>query len=184
MKIIFLGCTKFSEQMLLCLLTHAFNIKAVFTIPKEFHLKKKGQDESQHYNNSNYSDLGKIADDYEIDCYNVDTKQGRNLISYSNIMKEIQPDVILVLGWYYLVPKIIREIAKVGTFGIHASLLPEYAGGSPLVWAIINGEKETGVTTFKLEEKVDTGNIYLQETIKIEREGEERNNRERNESFE
>ena len=71
------------------------------------------------------------------------------------------------MGWYYKVPKKIRDLARYGTWGIHASLLPKYAGGAPLVWAIINGEKETGVSLFKLEEGVDDGDIIAQQIIPI-----------------
>jgi methionyl-tRNA formyltransferase len=67
-----------------------------------------------------------------------------------------------------MVPKKIRDIATYGTWGIHASMLPNYAGGAPLVWAIINGETETGVTLFKLDDGVDDGDIIEQEIIVIE----------------
>ena len=66
---------------------------------------------------------------------------------------KLKPDVILALGWYYIVPKSIRDIPKYGAWGIHASLLPEYAGGAPLVWSIINGEK-TEVTLFRMDSQL------------------------------
>ena len=61
-----------------------------------------------------------------------------------------------------------RDIASYGAWGIHGSMLPNYAGGAPLVWAIINGESETGVTLFKLQDGVDDGDIIEQQIIKIE----------------
>jgi methionyl-tRNA formyltransferase len=67
------------------------------------------------------------------------------------------PDAIVVVGWYHMVPRAIREIAPV--YGMHASLLPDYSGGAPLVWAIINGEQRTGITLFKMDEGVDSGEI-------------------------
>ena len=67
---------------------------------------------------------------------------------------------MLFIGWYYIVPKSLRSLAKYGAWGIHASLLPKYAGGAPLSWAIINGEKKTGVTLFKLESGIDNGDIF------------------------
>jgi methionyl-tRNA formyltransferase len=71
-----------------------------------------------------------------------------------------RPDLTLVVGWYHLVPGAIREIAP--ALGLHASLLPDYAGGAPLVWAMINGERKTGITLFRLDDGVDTGPIVAQ----------------------
>ncbi len=66
-----------------------------------------------------------------------------------------------------MVPKAIREIPTYGAWGIHASLLPKYAGGAPLVWAIIEGEKETGITLFKMDSGVDDGDIIEQRNFPI-----------------
>jgi methionyl-tRNA formyltransferase len=71
-----------------------------------------------------------------------------------------KPDFILVVGWYHMVPKSIREIAL--TAGLHGSLLPDYSGGAPLVWAIINGESEAGITFFQFSDGVDNGHIIGQ----------------------
>ena len=77
------------------------------------------------------------------------------------------PDCILVLGWYHMIPKTWLEAWP--TFGIHASLLPKYSGGAPLVWAIINGEKITGLTLFRFDSGVDSGPIVKQRMIRIRR---------------
>ena len=103
--------------------------------------------------NSNYGDLKSISEKQNIPLYYVD--ENKKLGEYEDIIKVIKPDIILVLGWYYIVPKRIREIPKYGACGIHASLLPKYAGWAPLVWAMINGEKETGVTFFQFDDSVD-----------------------------
>jgi methionyl-tRNA formyltransferase len=79
----------------------------------------------------------------------------------------LKPDVILALGWYYMVPRRLRELAPRGCLGIHASLLPKYRGGAPIPWAIINGEQETGVTLFHLDDEVDNGDIVDQERFPI-----------------
>ncbi len=63
--------------------------------------------------------------------------------------------------------KKIFEIPKLGSFNLHGSYLPKYRGAAPIQWALINGETETGLTTFKLAEKVDTGNIYIQQKLEI-----------------
>ena len=67
-----------------------------------------------------------------------------------------------------MIPQSIRELVKYGAWGIHASLLPNYAGGAPLSWAIINGEKETGITLFRMEDGVDDGDIIAQKSFTIE----------------
>lgn len=72
-------------------------------------------------------------------------------------VKKWQPDIFIVVGWYHMIPKQWRDLAP--AFGLHASLLPKYSGGAPLVWAMINGENETGITLFKMDDGVDSGLI-------------------------
>jgi len=86
-----------------------------------------------------------------------------------NFIKEISvfnPDIIVVIA-FRILPPAVFNLAKLGAFNIHASLLPKYRGAAPINWAIINGEKQTGLTSFLLEEKVDTGKIILQNSIEI-----------------
>lgn len=161
MKIVFMGATNFSEVLLNTLINNGFNISAIFTIPKEFKVKN-----NEKVLNSNYSDLTKIAEVNNIPFYYVDQKQ--KLSMYEDIIKEIKPDIVLALGWYYIVPKVIREIPAYGVCGIHASLLPRYAGWAPLVWALINGERETGVSFFKFDDSVDGGDLICQKSFNIE----------------
>ncbi len=80
-------------------------------------------------------------------------------------VKDWSPDFILVVGWYHMVPKVIRAIAPVA--GLHASLLPDYSGGAPLVWAIIHGEQKTGITFFMFGDGIDSGDIIAQKTEPI-----------------
>jgi len=75
-------------------------------------------------------------------------------------IKAFKPDLFLVVGWYHMIPRTWRELAP--AFGLHASLLPDYRGGAPLVWAMINGEKETGITLFQMDNGVDSGPIAAQ----------------------
>ena len=81
-------------------------------------------------------------------------------------IKKINPELIIVVA-FRMLPKIIWELPKYGTFNLHASLLPNYRGAAPINWAIINGEKETGVTTFFIDDKIDTGAIILKEKVLI-----------------
>ena len=79
--------------------------------------------------------------------------------------KKIKPDLILVAGWYHLLPEKYLKIAP--TYGFHGSFLPNYRGGAPLVWALINGEKSTGVSLFKFKSGIDNGDVVFQEKIII-----------------
>ncbi len=81
-------------------------------------------------------------------------------------LKNLKPDLFVVVA-FRILPKEVFEIPKYGSFNLHGSYLPKYRGAAPIQWALINGDSETGLTTFKLAEKVDTGNIYLQEKVKI-----------------
>jgi methionyl-tRNA formyltransferase len=78
----------------------------------------------------------------------------------------LKPDIFVVVAFRILPPEVF-QIPKLGSFNLHASLLPKYRGAAPINWAIIRGEKETGVTSFFLQEKVDTGNIILQARVPI-----------------
>lgn len=86
-------------------------------------------------------------------------------------IKELEPDLFVVVA-FRILQREVFTIPKFGSFNLHGSLLPKYRGAAPIQWAIINGEKETGVTSFFLEEKVDTGNIVIQKKLPI---GEEDN---------
>jgi len=81
-------------------------------------------------------------------------------------LKALQADVQVVVA-FRMLPEIVWNMPPQGTINVHASLLPQYRGAAPINWAIINGEKETGITTFKLQHEIDTGNILLQEKIAI-----------------
>ena len=81
-------------------------------------------------------------------------------------IKNLDADVFVVVA-FRMMPKILFEMPKLGTFNLHASLLPDYRGAAPINFAIINGEKKTGATTFFINERIDEGNILLQEEIEI-----------------
>ncbi|MDH6250862.1 methionyl-tRNA formyltransferase [Chryseobacterium sp. H1D6B] len=81
-------------------------------------------------------------------------------------LKKLDADVFVVVA-FRMMPKILFEMPKLGTFNLHASLLPDYRGAAPINYAVINGEEKTGATTFFINEKIDEGNILLQEELKI-----------------
>ena len=97
--------------------------------------------------------------------------QPENLKSneFTSQLHDLSADIFVVVA-FRMMPKSIWSIPKHGTFNLHASLLPQYRGAAPINWAIINDEKETGVTTFLIDEKIDTGNILLSQKINIEKE--------------
>lgn len=84
-------------------------------------------------------------------------------------LKSLNANLFIVVA-FRMLPEIVWQMPEFGTFNLHASLLPQYRGAAPINWAVINGEKETGVTTFFLQHEIDTGNIILQEKIKIDEE--------------
>ena len=86
-------------------------------------------------------------------------------------LRSYQADLQIVVA-FRMLPEVVWAMPRLGTFNLHASLLPQYRGAAPINWAVINGDKETGVTTFMLKHEIDTGNIILQERIPI---GEEEN---------
>lgn len=87
--------------------------------------------------------------------------------SFEKGLREINPDLFVVVAYGQILPKRILEIPKYGAINLHASLLPKYRGASPIAWAIMNGEKFTGVTTILMDEGMDTGDILLQQNIQI-----------------
>ena len=87
-------------------------------------------------------------------------------VEFISALSSLRPDLFVIVAFQILPPQVFSIPAK-GAFNLHASLLPKYRGAAPINWAIINGEKESGVTTFFLREKVDTGNIILQARVAI-----------------
>ena len=81
-------------------------------------------------------------------------------------IKDLDADIFVVVA-FRMMPKVLFEMPKLGTFNLHASLLPDYRGAAPINYAVINGEKKTGATTFFINEKIDEGNILLQKEIEI-----------------
>lgn len=99
---------------------------------------------------------------------NIPVLQPENLKDekFIDVLKEINADVFVIVA-FRILPKEVYSLPLKGAFNLHGSLLPKYRGAAPIQWAIINGDKITGLTTFFLKEKVDTGNIILQEKLEI-----------------
>ncbi|HOM08359.1 MAG TPA: methionyl-tRNA formyltransferase [Syntrophales bacterium] len=167
LKYIFLGATRFSKEILLELVESGFLPKAVFAIEEEYFISYDKGKTRERRKNYNFANLRIEAEKLNVPYYSVDSVPGKRLVDYKHIIQDLYADVILCLGWYYMVPKEIRNMAQHGAWGIHASLLPNYAGGAPLVWAIINGETMTGITLFRMADGVDDGDIIAQKAFEI-----------------
>jgi len=86
---------------------------------------------------------------------------------FLNELRELKPDLQVVVA-FRMLPEVVWAMPRLGTFNLHGSLLPQYRGAAPLNWAVINGEKKTGITTFLLDHKIDTGKILFKKEIEIE----------------
>lgn len=86
--------------------------------------------------------------------------------TFLEALRAYQADLQIVVA-FRMLPEVVWNMPPMGTFNLHASLLPQYRGAAPIHWAVINGDKQTGVTTFLLQHEIDTGNILLQESIDI-----------------
>ena len=149
-----MGTSDFAVKSLDNLLLNNFDVKAVVTAPD----KKSGRG-----NKINYSDIKK----YSLNK-NLKLLQPENL-KQTNFIKEIKSfnaDIFIVVA-FRMLPKIVWEIPKKGTINLHASLLPQLRGAAPIHWAIINGFKKTGVTTFFINGKIDFGDIIEQKEVEI-----------------
>jgi methionyl-tRNA formyltransferase len=134
-------------------------VSAIFTTPKIFSISYS----EKPVTNVNFADFHELGNQYGIPVIEVTGKMN----SYTESVRQYHPDFLLVVGWYYMIPKSIRDIAPKGCAGFHASLLPKYRGGAPLVWAMINGEKETGITFFYFDDGIDSGDIIAQKKFSI-----------------
>ncbi|MGO1727962.1 MAG: methionyl-tRNA formyltransferase [Flavobacteriaceae bacterium] len=155
LKILFLGTPDFAVETLSKLHQH-FDIVGVVTAPD----KPSGRGRKV-----NQSAIKKYA------CkQNIEVLQPTNLKSdsFQSDLKRLKPNLAIVVA-FRMLPEKVWNFPKYGTFNIHASLLPNYRGAAPINWAIMNGEKETGVTSFFLDEKIDTGAIIDARRIQIEK---------------
>ena len=91
----------------------------------------------------------------------------RKNIEFINKIKELNPDVICVVAYGKILPKEILDIPKFGCINVHGSLLPKYRGAAPIQWAVLNGDKKTGITTMYMDEGMDTGDMILKQEVEI-----------------
>jgi methionyl-tRNA formyltransferase len=157
MKIVFMGTPDFALPSLNILIESKHEVAAVVTSPD----KERGRGRK-----ISYTAVKEFALKKKLPILQPIKLKDQNFIDE---LKKFNSDLFVVVA-FRILPKEVFTIPSKLSFNLHASLLPKYRGAAPIQWALINGEKETGVTTFALEEKVDTGNILLQEKIEIENE--------------
>ena len=155
MKIVFMGTPDFAIPSLKAIYHSNHQLIGVVTTPD----KERGRGQKV-----TFTPVKQFAVEHNIPVYQPEKLKGNS--EFVEQMKSLEPDLFVVVA-FRILPKEIFEIPKYGSFNLHASLLPKYRGAAPIQWALIKGETETGLTTFKLAEKVDTGNIYLQEKVPI-----------------
>lgn len=155
MKIIFFGTPEFASAVLKKLVEEKYTVTAVVTSPD----KPSGR--GLHLHES-------AVKKYAIDN-NIPVLQPLNLKNedFLEKIKSFNADVFVVVA-FRMMPEVLWKIPRKGAFNLHASLLPQYRGAAPINHAIINGETETGLTTFFISQHIDTGDIILQKKIKIE----------------
>jgi methionyl-tRNA formyltransferase len=153
-RIVFMGTPEFAVASLDKLVTAGFNIIGVVTAPD----KPAGR--------------GMKLTESAVKQYAV--SKDLHVLQPTNLKAPVFLEELLALGAdlqvvvaFRMLPKVVWNMPRMGTINLHGSLLPQYRGAAPINWAIINGEKVTGVTTFKLQHKIDTGDILLQERIDI-----------------
>ena len=154
LRIVFMGTPDFAVATLDALVKAKFNVAGVITAPD----KPAGRGQKMQQ-----SPVKKYALDH-----NLTILQPSNLKSeeFLNQLKNLNGNLQIVVA-FRMLPKAVWQLPEYGTFNLHASLLPNYRGAAPINWAIINGETKTGVSTFFIDEKIDTGNIILQEKVAI-----------------
>lgn len=153
-RIVFLGTAEFGIPSLKILLDNQYPVVAVVTNPDK--PAGRGQQLS-------CSPVKEFASQHSFPILQPESLRDAAFVEQ---LKSLEPDILVVIAFRILPPEVFMA-ARRGAFNLHASLLPKYRGAAPIQWAIINGEKETGVTTFLLDEKVDTGNVVLQARIPI-----------------
>ena len=155
MKAIFMGTPEFAIPSFEALYESDFEIALVVTQPDR--PKGRGKKLSS-------PPVKLVALEHNIEVFQPERIKDREAIEK---IKQVKPDLIIVVAFGQILPKEILELPRYGCINVHASLLPKYRGAAPINFAIINGEKKTGVTTMYMEEGLDTGDMLLKNEVEI-----------------
>ena len=154
-RIVFMGTPDFAVQSLKRLIEEGCNVVGVVTMPD----KAIGR----HHDVLQSSPVKKFAQEKGIPVLQPEKLRDETFLAE---LRALKPDLQIVVA-FRMLPQVVWALPPLGTFNLHAALLPQYRGAAPINWAIINGDKETGITTFFLDEQIDTGRIILQERTPI-----------------
>lgn len=153
-RIVFMGTPEFASESLRRLVAEGYNIVAVVTTPD----KPAGRGQKMHR-----SDVKLTAEALGLPVLQPEKLRNEAFLAS---LRALQPDLGVVIA-FRMLPEVVWAMPRLGTFNLHASLLPEYRGAAPINWAIINGENRTGVTTFLLNHEIDKGAIIAQRQTDI-----------------
>ena len=157
MKVVFMGTPEFAVTILDRIIQEGHEVAGVVTTPD----KPAGRGQRMHL-----SDVKRYALEHDLFLMQPEKMKDESFVQQ---LQALQADVFVVVA-FRMLPKVVYAMPPKGTFNVHASLLPQYRGAAPIQWAVINGETETGVTTFLLDEHTDTGAILRQTAVEITRE--------------
>lgn len=156
MKIIFMGTPDFARDSLKAIVEEGHEILAVVTNPD----KPKGRGMKMIA-----SPVKEYAIEQKLPVYQ--PIKVRNNTEFIEEMISLRPDLICVVAYGKILPKEILDIPPYGCINVHGSLLPKYRGAAPIQWAVLNGDKQTGITTMYMDVGMDTGDMILKETVEI-----------------
>lgn len=154
LRIVFMGTPEFASTSLRRLVAEGYNVVAVVTTPD----KPAGRGQKMHE-----SDVKLTAKELGLPILQPEKLRDE---AFLEALRALQPDLGIVIA-FRMLPEVVWAMPRLGTFNLHASLLPEYRGAAPINWAIINGETRTGVTTFLLNHEIDKGAIIEQRAVDI-----------------
>ena len=156
MRVLFMGTPDFAEESLKSLVEANYDVIGVVTNPD----KPKGRGMKMVA-----SPVKEYAQEKGLKIYQ--PEKVRKNVEFIEEIKNLNPDVICVVAYGKILPKEILEIPKLGCINVHGSLLPEYRGAAPIQWAVLNGDKKTGITTMYMDVGMDTGDMILKEEVEI-----------------
>ncbi len=154
LRIVYMGTPDFAVEALRCLVEGGYNVVGVITMPD----KPAGRGHKLQY-----SPVKQYALEHNLTLLQPEKLKDEGFVQQ---LRDLNADLQIVVA-FRMLPEVVWNMPRFGTFNLHASLLPQYRGAAPINWAVINGDTETGITTFFLQHEIDTGNVIQQERVLI-----------------
>lgn len=155
-NVVFMGTPDFAVGTLKALIeAKQYCVQAVFSQPD----KPKGRGKALQM-----TPVKAVAAEARIPVYQPEKIRDEKWLE---VLEQLKPDVIVVVAFGQIIPKAVLELPEYGCINVHASLLPKYRGAAPIQWAVLNGEKESGVTTMRMDAGLDTGDMIMKETVAL-----------------